>query len=377
MLLTLAPAAAFATAGEETRPPSEAISAMMERSMHLLSAESGFADVPRGSWYYPYVRFVTENNVMEGVGTEHFAPHTTLTRAMFATILWRLAGEPAAITDQLSLLDVATGQWYSDAIAWAYSVGIVQGTGQGTFSPGASITREQMAVMLFRFAEFMEEDITLPLTLQWARFTDRTDVSDWAEEAMQWAVYHNIVIGTSNTTLHPQGTATRAQGATVLRRFIGGPTQMPPEPLPQVNIRPLLHEPFADVKHLFGEQIEQIGDLSDEFMGSIHSFDTGIDVLVSGAMFGNLIDGIFIDYLFADSTMFHFDGIDGTFICDYVVARFGSPDNIFVDNELQEIGVLKMYHYQLEVFEYGVNSVAFLFDKNSQVTAILLDWWIV
>ena len=158
---------------------------------------------------------------MQGIGGGNFAPGANLSRAQFATILWRMAGEPAA-SGRLTLQDVSAGQWYSEAIAWAYREGIVEGIGADSFVPGAYISREQMAVMLFRFAEYAGLDISVPSTFNWNRFIDRDNVSDWAEDAMRWAVHNGIIIGTSPTTLSPQGTASRAQCATILMRYMQG-----------------------------------------------------------------------------------------------------------------------------------------------------------
>jgi hypothetical protein len=112
------------------------------------------------------------------------------------------------------------GQWYSGAIAWAYREGIIEGIGLDTFAPHAPITREEMAVMFFRYAESAGYDTSVPSTFHWNRFTDRGNVSNWAEEAMRWAVHNGIIIGTSPTALSPQGTATRAQCATILTRYV-------------------------------------------------------------------------------------------------------------------------------------------------------------
>jgi len=177
-----------------------------------------FYDVSYGSWYYPYIRFAAKHELMQGVGNGHFAPHTNLTRAMLATVLWRVAEEPEA-SGQLTFFDVASDRWYSEAIAWALEAGIVQGIGGGAFAPGDYITREQMAVMWFHFAAFAGLDTTVPSNFNWDRFSDRGEVSDWAEEAMHWAVYTGLIVGTSPTTLSPQGTATRGQAATILVRF--------------------------------------------------------------------------------------------------------------------------------------------------------------
>jgi len=175
--------------------------------------------VASGSWYYSYIQFIAENEIMEGVGNSRFAPNANLSRAEFATILWRIAGEPAT-AGQLSLLDVSAGRWYSEAITWAYREGIIEGIGLDTFAPHAAISREEMAVMLFRYAEGAGHNTSIPPAFNWNRFTDRGNVSDWAEDAMRWAVHNGIIIGTSTTALSPDGTATRAQCATILVRYM-------------------------------------------------------------------------------------------------------------------------------------------------------------
>ena len=373
MLLTLVPITAVATSGEAT--PTEAAPAKVERSVHnMIAVGPGFDDVARGSWYYYYIRFVKEHDIMQGTGDGNFAPHATLSRAMFATVLWRLAGEPT-VSEQLTLLDVPPGRWYSDALAWAYSVGIVRGTGTGRLSPGDNITREQMAVMLFRFAEVMEEDIDTPQTLQWTRFNDRDSVSDWAEEAMRWAVHNGLLIGTSSTTLHPQDTAIRAQGATVLRRFVAGPTETPPplpppEPPQTVNIRPLLHREFEEVKDQFGTLA---GTMLDD-AGKIYYFYTGIALLVSDTAEGRLIDSILIDYYYADSAQFHFDSINGTSTRNYVISRLGDPFYIDTDDWLEELGAVQAYYYLMEHYTDGMDIAVFYFNRDNQVVAILFIW---
>jgi len=178
-----------------------------------------FNDVPHTAWFHDAVEFVHDRNLMTGTSPITFSPNTELTRAMTATILHRMAGEPA-VTDRQVFDDVAANRWYSDAAIWAYDAGIVRGTGPGTFAPGANITREQFATMLHRYAQYTGQNITLPPAFNLAQFTDHGDVSDWAYDAMRWAVYTGLINGTTSTTLAPQDTTTRAQTATMLMRFI-------------------------------------------------------------------------------------------------------------------------------------------------------------
>ena len=189
----------------------------------------GFSDVASGSWYYSYVHSAVENGMMQGVGGGNFAPHASLNRGMLATILWRLAGEPVAgqlrvgevaVANQPDFGDVAPGRWYSEAIAWAAGEGIVQGVGADRFAPQQNITREQFAVMMFRFAEAMGEDTSVPPGFNLNQFTDADRVQDWAQDAMLWALYHGLITGTSPTTLSPGNGATRAQSAAILARYV-------------------------------------------------------------------------------------------------------------------------------------------------------------
>lgn len=178
-----------------------------------------FHDVAAGRWYYDYIQFVAQRDIMQGTGGGAFSPNTNLSRAMLTTILWRLEGAPTG-TPPADFPDVATGRWYSDAIAWAFDTGVVLGKSPNTFAPAASITREQFATMLFRFAEGAGFDITVCPDFTWSHFTDQEAISDWASRAMRWAVYNKFITGTSTTTLHPQGNTSRAQAAAILMRYL-------------------------------------------------------------------------------------------------------------------------------------------------------------
>ena len=178
-----------------------------------------FADVTGDSWYYSYVRFVAEGGIMQGVGDGNFAPNVSLDRSMLATILWRIAGQPS-VTGNSDFADVRPGMWYTDAITWAQENGVVQGVGAGQFAPGQNITREEFALMMFRFAEATGENTIVPEDFDLTQFTDAGDISSWAKEAFEWAVYRGLISGTSSTTLAPSGSATRAETAAILTRFL-------------------------------------------------------------------------------------------------------------------------------------------------------------
>ena len=154
---------------------------------------------------------------MQGTG-DKFLPNTKLTRAMMATTLYRLAGEPD-VTAENPFGDVAADTWYTDAVLWAAENGITTGTTADTFSPDAPLTREQMATFFYRFAKFEGEQdmVTDKDCLDGA--ADREQISSYAEVPMNWAIFQGLLEGYSDNTLRPQGTATRAQIATVLMRY--------------------------------------------------------------------------------------------------------------------------------------------------------------
>ena len=176
-----------------------------------------FTDVPTSAWFYDSVRNVYENYIMNGVSPTLFQPNGTMSRAMVATVLWRLEGEPE-MDDTSVFTDVPRGQWYTQAIAWAYEQGIITGYGGGRFGPQDNVTRQQLAAMLFRYAKTMDLDGGERATL--SAYRDQGQVADWAREAFAWAVAKGHINGTSPTTLSPTGTATRAQCAAILTRML-------------------------------------------------------------------------------------------------------------------------------------------------------------
>lgn len=181
-----------------------------------------FTDVDETDWFYDEVVYVYANGLMDGVGGNRFAPDTVTNRAMLATILYRLAGEPD-VSGDLPFTDVAAGQWYTDAVLWAAQNGIVNGVAEGIFAPMNTLTREQLVTMLYRYAEAEGYDVSAAADL--SGYPDAGKVLSYAQKAMSWAVAEGIVAGMDDGTLNPAGNATRAQIATILMRFCEGVAQ--------------------------------------------------------------------------------------------------------------------------------------------------------
>lgn len=174
-----------------------------------------FSDVFEGDWFYNGVAYAAQNGLMQGVGGGKFNPSGTTTRSMIVTILYRLEGEPAV--SQSAFTDVATGQWYTDAVAWAAANKIVEGYGNHTFGPNDDITREQMATILYRYAVYKGYDVSGLADL--SSYTDAGSINSWALTAIRWANSEGLITGRTRTNLVPRGTASRAEAATILMRF--------------------------------------------------------------------------------------------------------------------------------------------------------------
>lgn len=176
-----------------------------------------FADVPSGSWYYDDIAYVYDAGLMTGLTATTFGPNLSTTRGMIVTILWRMENEPAA-KNGCPFADVRRGSYYEQAIAWASENGIVTGFDASTFAPDRAITREQLAAILFRFAAYRGMDaVTLRENL--SSFQDQAAISAYAVSALNWAVGEGLMQGTGDK-LEPTGSATRAQVAAMLRRFM-------------------------------------------------------------------------------------------------------------------------------------------------------------
>lgn len=175
-----------------------------------------FTDVSTSDWFYSDVMFVYENGLFSGTDSRSFSPNASMTRAMLVTVLYRLEGEPAG-TGSSSFSDVSSGSYYEKAVAWAAANGIVTGTGSTSFSPDAKVTREQLAAILYRYAQYKKLDTDAGAKLD--SFSDAGNVSGYASEALSWAVSEGLINGASGR-LTPKGDATRAQVAAILHRFV-------------------------------------------------------------------------------------------------------------------------------------------------------------
>lgn len=177
-----------------------------------------FTDVKSGNWFYDAVKYAYEQGLMTGTSATTFAPNGTMTRAMIVTVLYRLEKSPA-VTGASKFTDVPAGQWYSDAVAWAAANKIVNGYDETTFGPMNAVTREQMAAILFRYEQVKGlENVTLEENLN--RFPDQNKISAYAIPALQWAVGQKIINGNADGTLDPTGTATRAQVAQIFTNLL-------------------------------------------------------------------------------------------------------------------------------------------------------------
>ena len=175
--------------------------------------DTRFDDVAKSAWYYKAVEYVAENGIMSGVSAREFAPNAGFSRAMLAQTLYAMSGKPT-VKAEGTFADVAANAWYADAVNWAAEKGYASGVGDGKFAPDASMTREQMALILYRYAGSPDAS---GMVLR--EFADGDSVSAYAVDAIRWAVHEGLISGMENNTLAPQGTATRAQVAQILMNF--------------------------------------------------------------------------------------------------------------------------------------------------------------
>lgn len=175
-----------------------------------------FKDVKTTDWFYDAVEFVDSTAIMSGTSPNTFSPNLPTTRGMIVTILWRMAGYQSGGIS--SFTDVDSSDWYADPVAWASKNGIVSGYGDGRFGPDDLITREQLATILYRFAEYNGGDMNI--SGGELQFSDVNKVENWAKTAMQWACEKGLISGMGDNTLNPKGSATRAQVATILKRSV-------------------------------------------------------------------------------------------------------------------------------------------------------------
>ena len=179
----------------------------------------GYPDVQAGAWYYDAVMDVTDKGLMNGAGGGKFAPNTNLTRGMAVTVLYRMSGETTGVAEEATdaFSDVSASQWYAEAVDWASDNGIVKGS-NGKFNPNTNITRQDIATMMYRYAQYKQADTTQSADL--GKYTDAGQISDYALDSMEWAVAEGIISGRTQTTLVPRANLTRAEFATIISRYL-------------------------------------------------------------------------------------------------------------------------------------------------------------
>ena len=194
----------------------------LANSLYAEYAEQGFTDVADTDWFADAVQYVSDNGMMNGTSETTFGPNETTTRGMIVTILYRLEGEPETEATS-AFADVAADMYYADAVNWAAANNIVTGYDDTSFGPDDTITREQMAAILYRYAQYKGYDVTTG-GMALNEYTDAGQISEYAVPAMQWANENGLITGSTATTIEPQGNALRAEVATILMRFCEGIT---------------------------------------------------------------------------------------------------------------------------------------------------------
>ena len=174
---------------------------------------AAFTDTDRKAWYHDGIHYCLEQGLMVGTGDKTFSPAMTTTRSMIVTILWRIKGEPSG-SAKTAFADVKPGAWYEKPVAWANETGVALGYGNGLFGTEDPITREQLAVFLYRFADAENKTAVSALP-----FTDTAGISTWAQDALCWCYENGIVLGKGDGRIDPKGLASRAEAATMIQRF--------------------------------------------------------------------------------------------------------------------------------------------------------------
>lgn len=312
-----------------------------------------FTDVSPTAWYHSAVRFVYQRDIMQGISPTMFEPNRSVSRAMVAATLFRAYhGRPAGAADSREnpFHDVPANAWFAPYVSWAYSHGIADGIGGGRFAPHNVVTREQFATMLHRYAD---PDYFVRVTTV---FPDFGEWSDWATEAIHWAISHGILRGTSGGLLNARGTMSRAECAMMLMRFL------------PVDISSLLGSWFDDVEHLLGNPVG--GATIDGVV--YRDFDTSLTVAVTEPeTHSGMIILVQIAYGWInDQERFHFQGINGLSTTYDVRTLFDrQPDSVIPWGEDYPD---KIFSYVYSLFE-GAAWVQFLFDLDGTVTVITLQ----
>ena len=183
-----------------------------------LTEPKEFKDVAESDWFYDDVQYAFKHGLMVGTSDDEFSPKMAVSRAMIVTMLYRMEGEPT-VEGEPPFSDVEARQWYIYPVMWANENGIVKGYPDGTFQPNADITREQFASILYRYAQYKKLDVSVGEDTNILSYDDALEISSWANAAMRWACGTGLITGRTESTLVPQGTATRAEAAAMFKRY--------------------------------------------------------------------------------------------------------------------------------------------------------------
>lgn len=201
---------------EDSKKPEEQEEPKVDLTFEVINKyKDNFKDISEENWFYKAVKYVYERGLMVGTSEKDFSPHMETTRGMFLTVLYRIEREPAV--GESKFTDVAQDKYYANAVAWGEANGIVKGISEMEFGPNNSITREQFVLFLYRYVQYKGYTIN---KVDISNYEDSLNISDYALEAMEWAVEEGLIKGRSATKLEPQGNTTRAEMATILQRFI-------------------------------------------------------------------------------------------------------------------------------------------------------------
>ncbi len=301
-----------------------------------------FTDTPEGAWYEEYVLYAYTRGLVSGMGDGTFAPNDGMTRAQLVTILYRMEGSPDVAYSPV-FDDVAESDWFAKPVLWASSEEIVSGKGDGIFAPGDGITREQIAMILYRYAVSLGYDVSGRTTMM-NKYPDSGEISSYAADAMSWAVYVKIIGGKAldahTNILAPQGNATRAEVSVMLRRFIEDYSiearlyteyKVAPNELPE-NMK--LYGVLPDFRRIPEDRLEGINDgvvgWAGTSSGGRVKFKTDSDAIKVTALLDSTYDGcgidVFVDGEFAAT--FNPKHMATTEIVGYLMLEDGGEDDV-------------------------------------------------
>jgi hypothetical protein len=372
---------------------------MLPTTVLAANSKNPFTDVRKSDWFYNEVQYVYENGLMEGTASNTFSPKVTTSRGMLVTILWRLEGQPTV--SGTAFTDVASGQWYTDAVQWASANSIVEGYGNGKFGPNNTLTREQMATILYRYAAYKGYDVTASADL--SKFTDAGKISSYAATAMSWANATGLITGMTDTTLAPQGSAIRAQAATILMRFCENVVSTDS---PNVLAHAAYEKILAEYRDYFSIPIKTVAGNTNDYISKYPDIDFDVWNYFYGRAYGGSlvyarggyayydVDGNGVDELVITDidvteytpnrgavTVYAWNGTQATILIGGIVAK----ESLSLNTD-GTIDMFSYYYpheitsYQIDSTGYGLTQIRYLRDLSEEEmnanikTEVSLQW---